>query len=87
MKRAARFGWIFFWLVVGALLIWFAVVNSNSTHVHFFVGEADIAVFFLIMASFVMGFITCLIVIGVRRLARKQKQSEKGPPVTIVGDI
>lgn len=87
MKRAARVGWLLFYLVLAVFAIWFAVVNSNSTHVHFFVGEADIAVFFLVLASFVMGFLTCLFLVGVRRIAKRQKQKRKAPPVSIIGDI
>jgi uncharacterized integral membrane protein len=75
-------------LVLGAALVfvWFCLANSSHARVSFFVGQADVAVFLVILISFLMGFATCSGIAAIRRLTRGKKRARRSVS-QIVGEI
>ncbi|MBF0450795.1 MAG: LapA family protein [Candidatus Magnetomorum sp.] len=74
-------------IVITAILI---VLNSTPAHVDFYFAKTDTAVFLVIMASFVLGFICCYILMSLRSLKNRkktQKYSQIRAEKTLMGEI
>ena len=72
--------------IVALLFIWFCFTNSSHVHVSFFLGDADIAVFLVILFSFILGFLANMAFMVLRGKSRQKKPARK-PISHIVGEI
>ena len=60
-------------IITGGLMI----LNSGPAHVNIFFTEADTAVFLVIMASFIAGFFSCYVFMGVKNIRKKDKRKRQ----------
>ena len=74
-------------LMVGSLL----VMNSATAHVDLVLIEGDIAVFMIIVVSFLLGFFTCLLYQLLRRVVvghpKNRRRTDKIQPEAELDDI
>jgi len=73
-------------LMVGSLL----VMNSAPAHVDLVLIEGDIAVFMIIVVSFLLGFFTCLLYQWLRRMLshpKKRRRTDKIQPAVELDEI
>ena len=74
-------------IVTGLVLtLMFVLVNLTITRVDLFFIEGDTWVFLIIMASFLAGYLTCLLLTWLKR-KRKSKKSSASLERSLVGEI
>jgi len=59
-------------VVITGILIF---LNSTPVHIDLFFTKGDTAVFLVIMTSFILGFISCYILIEVRNIKKNKKKT------------
>lgn len=90
MKKMAFLLWIVGGLSVAIITVIFAIMNSSLAHVDLFFAEGDIAVFLVIMGSFLIGFFTCMVFMWLRRVLgrhRKTHSSTRAEERALVDEI
>jgi len=66
------------------------VLNSSPAHVDFYFAKADTAVFLVIMTSFVLGFVSCYVLMTLRNIKKrkkKQKYTRMKAENSLIGEI
>ncbi|MBF0102951.1 MAG: LapA family protein [Desulfobacterales bacterium] len=74
MKTLFRFLGMITAIIIVSLII---VLNTGLAHINLVFIKGDIAVFLIIMASFVCGFICGLIFVGLKKITKPKKKPKK----------
>jgi len=73
-------------IAIALVLVWFCSTNSSRVHVSFFLGDADIAVFLVIVFSVALGFFGGVAFFAIREMRRRKAKARK-PLSRIIGDL
>jgi uncharacterized integral membrane protein len=70
MMKSKSLFWAIGAISAAAMTLVFALRNSSSTHVDLIFIEGDFALSFLMLASFLLGFLLCWVFLGVRKFVK-----------------